>query len=117
MSKKTYIQYRKIVLDEFEKTAIKSMKMAEQLEKQLALEKNEINNRAYIIIVADGSWTKKLYGTAYNSLFGAGVIIGYRTKKVLFVGIRNKFCTIYHIWQNKKVLKQKIKYYKNFDRN
>ncbi|KYM97804.1 hypothetical protein ALC62_11499, partial [Cyphomyrmex costatus] len=75
-----------------------------QLEKQLVLERNEIiNNRAYITVVADGSWAKRSYGTAYDSLFGVGAIIGYRTTKVLFVGIRNKFCTIYHIAEEKDI--------------
>ncbi|KYM93397.1 hypothetical protein ALC62_16002, partial [Cyphomyrmex costatus] len=118
MSEKTYIQHREIVLDEFEKTAIESMKMAGQLEKQLSLERNEvINNRAYITVVADGSWAKRSYGTAYDSLSGVGAIIGYRTRKVLFVGIRSKFCTICHMAEQKGIQPRSHKCYRNFDRN
>lgn len=40
MSEKTYIQYRNIVFEEFEKTAIENMKMAGKLEMQLAVERN-----------------------------------------------------------------------------
>ena len=63
MSEKTYIQHRNIVVEEFEKTAIENMKIARKLEKQLAIERNEIiNNHPYIIVVADDSWTKRSYG-------------------------------------------------------
>ncbi|XP_011687473.1 PREDICTED: uncharacterized protein LOC105449787 [Wasmannia auropunctata] len=95
MSERSYIKYRESLINDFEKTALKNMKMAGDVEKQIALARNEtINGVPYITVVADGSWAKRSYGTTYDSLSGVGAIIGYRTKKVLFVGIRNKFCTI-----------------------
>ncbi|KMQ85339.1 hypothetical protein RF55_16179, partial [Lasius niger] len=94
ISEKTYIKHREDLIDDFEKTAMENMKMAGEIEKQLALEKNEtMNGIPYITVVADGSWMKRSYGTAYDSLSGVGAIISYRTGKILFVGIRNKFCT------------------------
>ncbi|XP_072766253.1 uncharacterized protein [Anoplolepis gracilipes] len=118
MSEKTYINHREILVDDFQKTVMESMKMAGEMEKQLALERNEtINGIPYITVVADGSWMKRSYGNAYDSLSGVGAIIGYRTKKVLFVGIRNKFCTVCDRAEQNGLEPRSHKCYKNFDRN
>jgi len=118
MCEKTYIKYREDIVGDFEKTAAESMKTAGETERQLALEKNEIiNGIPYITVVADGSWGKRSYGNAYDSLSGVGAIIGYRTKKVLFVGIRNKFCTICDRAERNNLEPSAHKCYKNFDRN
>ncbi|KAL6417339.1 hypothetical protein ACFW04_011531 [Cataglyphis niger] len=95
MSEPTYIKYRENLVDHFQKTAMENMKLAGEAEKQLAIEKNEvINGIPYITVVADDSWMKRSYGSAYDSLSSIGAIIGYLTGKILFVGIRNKFCTL-----------------------
>jgi len=118
MAEPTYIKCRENLIDAFQETAMKNMKMAGDIEKQLALERNDvINGIPYITVVADGSWMKRSYGTAYNSLSGIGAIIGYHTKKILFVGIRNKFCAICNMAERKGVESQIHKCYKNFDRN
>ncbi|XP_067203566.1 uncharacterized protein [Linepithema humile] len=118
MSEKTYIKYRENVVDDFQKIAMESMKMAGELEKQLALERNEtINGIPYITVVADGSWMKRSYGNTYDSLSGVGAIIGYRTRKVLFIGIRNKFCTVCDMAERIGHEPHSHKCYKNFDRN
>lgn len=102
MSEKTYIKHQELIIDDFERTAIENMKTAGEVEKQLALERNEvISGIPYITVVADGSWMKRSCGTVYDSLFSVGAIIGYRTRKVLFVGIRNKFCTVRNIAERK----------------
>jgi len=44
MSEVTYIKHREILVDDFKKTAIESMTMACEVEKQLAVERNEIIN-------------------------------------------------------------------------
>jgi len=57
------------------------MEIAGEVEKQLALERKEtINGIPYTTVIADGSWMKRSYGNAYNSLSGVGAIIGYCTK-------------------------------------
>ncbi|XP_064485416.1 uncharacterized protein LOC135397751 isoform X2 [Ornithodoros turicata] len=47
-----------------------------------------------ITVVADGAWCKRSYKNKHDALSGSAVIVGYRTKKVLFLGVRNKFCTL-----------------------
>lgn len=112
MTEKTYIKHREKLVDDFRKTAMESMKEAAEIEKQLAMEKNEtINGIPYITVVADGSWMKRSYGNAYDSLSG------FRTGKVLFVGIRNKYCAICDAAGRQNVETRKHKCYKNFDRN
>ncbi|KMQ86117.1 hypothetical protein RF55_14998 [Lasius niger] len=97
---------------------MENMKMTGEVEKQLALEKNNIiNGIPYITVVADGSWMKRSYGNAYDSLSVIGAIIGYHTGKILFVGVRNKFCTLCDVAERKGVQLRTHKCYKNFDRN
>ncbi|EZA49093.1 hypothetical protein X777_12633 [Ooceraea biroi] len=92
--------------------------MAGEEEKQLAIERNEtINGIPYITVVADGSWMKRSYGSAYDSPSGVGTIIGYRTGKVLFVGVRNKYCVLCDMAEQRGVEVRKHKCYKNFDSN
>lgn len=56
MSDKTYIKYRNNIIDDFKKTAIKGMKMAGEIERQLVLKRNKIiNGIPYMTVVADGS--------------------------------------------------------------
>lgn len=60
---------------------------------------------------------KRSYGNAYDSLSGVGAITGHRIGKVLFVGIRNKYCTVCDMAQRKGNKPKDHKCYKNFDRN
>ena len=68
-------------------------------------------------MVVNGSWMKRSYGTNYDSLSGVGAIVGYHTRKVLFVGVRNKFCTVCDRAQRGGTEPKVHKCYKNFDRN
>lgn len=40
----------------------------------------------------DGGWAKRSYGHRYSSTSGVACIIGEKTKKLLFIGVKNKFC-------------------------
>ncbi|EZA60806.1 hypothetical protein X777_13639 [Ooceraea biroi] len=60
---------------------------------------------------------KRSYGSAYDSPSGVGAIIGYRTGKVLFVGIRNKYCVLCDMAEERGLQVRKHKCYKNFDHN
>jgi len=93
------------------------MKEAGELERQLAIERNEIKNGiAHITVVADGSWSKRSYGKKYYSLSGVGAILGYRTGQVLFIGICNKYCAICDLSERQNCEPKAHKCYKNFDR-
>lgn len=65
-------------------------------EARLALENGETDGNGIpeIAVVADGAWSKRSYKTKYDANSGEACIIGYRTKKLLFLGVRNKFCAM-----------------------
>lgn len=48
-----------------------------------------------ITVVANESWTKRSYKNRYNSLSGVIAIVGFITKKILYIGIRNKYSSSY----------------------
>lgn len=57
-------------------------------------------------VVADGVWSPRSYGHSYKAKSGIACIIGKYSKKILFLGIRNKFCSICAIAKRKEVAAQ-----------
>lgn len=53
------------------------------------------NGTPLVTVVADGCWSKRSYRTNYNALSGCAAIVGQVFGEVLFVGVRNKYCTIF----------------------
>ena len=45
-------------------------------------------------MICDGGWSKRSHKHSYNALGGVAIIIGQKTKKILHIGVRNKFCYI-----------------------
>jgi len=104
---------------EINQTMQNSMKEAAEEEKRLAIEADEYVTSGgikypFIVVAVDGSWAKRTYGHSYNSDYGAAVIIGVRTKKVLFVKVQARAC--YMCTRNKN-RKTAVKHtcYKNFE--
>ena len=46
-----------------------------------------------ITVIVDGGWSKRSHRHSYNAKSGVGIIIGYATRKLLHIGVRNKYCT------------------------
>ena len=44
-----------------------------------------------ITVIADGGWSKRSHKHSYNAKSGVAVIFGIHTKKLLFLGVRNKY--------------------------
>ena len=57
---------------------------------------------------------KRSFGTKYDSLSGLGAVLGKRTGKVLYVGVKNKYCT--KCYRAEKIGKELKKHncYRNF---
>jgi hypothetical protein len=72
------------------------MKLAGIEEAKLAVQNGEVDDQghALITVVADGAWSKRSYKSNYNASSGVTSIVGYRTKKCLFMSVRNKYCAI-----------------------
>ena len=85
-------------------------------EKQLAVAAGETDEDVPAIhVIADGGWSMRSHQHRYSAKSGVAVIIGERTNKLLYLGVRNKFCSICAIAANRKILPQSHKCYKNWE--
>jgi len=48
-----------------------------------------------VTVVVNGEWSRRLRKHSYEAKSGVGVIIGQKTGKILFAGVRSKFWTVY----------------------
>ncbi len=46
-----------------------------------------------ITVVVDGGWSKRSHKHSYNANSGVGIILGKATGKLLYLGVRNKYCS------------------------
>ncbi|GLV46107.1 hypothetical protein CBL_10767 [Carabus blaptoides fortunei] len=87
-----------------------------KIEYEIAVSKNAVeNNMAQICVFVDGGWSKRSYGHNYNAASGVASIIGKETKKILFMGVRKKYCSICYVASNLGVEAATPKCYKNWD--
>lgn len=69
------------------------MLRAGQEEKRLAIERNSYHeNVPTITVILDGGWSKRSHKHSYNAKSGVAIIIGTETGKLLYLGVRNKYC-------------------------
>ena len=62
---------------------------------KLAIERGDFHQGApAITVVVDGGWFKRCHKHSYIAKSGVAVIFGQRMKKLLFVGVRNKYCAV-----------------------
>ena len=47
-----------------------------------------------ITVMCDAGWSKRSHRHTYNAMGGVAIIVGVHTKKLLYVGIKNKYCKI-----------------------
>ena len=80
----------------FEEMVTKQLLTAGQKEKELAIQQGSYNDNRVpaITVVVDGGWSKRAHGHSYNANSGVGVIFGAATKELLFIGVRNKYCSV-----------------------
>ncbi|KAJ8914141.1 hypothetical protein NQ315_016219 [Exocentrus adspersus] len=62
----------------------------------MAVEKNQVDETGAVwtTVYLDGGWSHRSYGHNYNAASGTAVIIGKLTGKLLYLGVRNKYCSI-----------------------
>ena len=64
-------------------------------EKKIAIEKGSLHEGVpAITVIVDGGWSKRSHKHSYNAKSGVAIIIGKETGKLLYVGVRNKYCTV-----------------------
>lgn len=71
------------------------MKLAGEEEKAIAIAQNRYHQGIQAItVIVDGGWSKRTHKHTYNAKSGVGIIIGKQTSKILFMGVRNKYCAV-----------------------
>ena len=67
-----------------------------------------------IPVVVDAGWSKRSHKHSYNANSGVGVIFGATTKKLLYLGVRNKYCSICSVALRKGVEPRQHVLYRNW---
>ena len=63
--------------------------------KRLAEERGDYHEGVpTITVIVDGGWSKRSHHHSYNAQSGVAVVIGQATRKLLYIGVRNKYCTV-----------------------
>ena len=94
MTKRSFIAAEKRIGEWWSTLLEDSMRQAGQEERQIAISKNRsCLGDPVITIILDGGGVNVPLNT-YNVKSGVGVIIGLETQKILFMGVRNKYCSI-----------------------
>lgn len=95
-NKSTYTNIEQSLALLIEECAIDETIPTGQEEKRLVILNGEVdkNGCPLITVVAGGSWAKRSYKSGFSSARGAECIVGLRTKKVLFLGVRNSCCCV-----------------------
>lgn len=96
MTSKSFQKHQRRVSVSWIKCAQEEMRKAIELEIKEAIKRGHVdeNGIPLLTVVADGSWCKRSYRTNYNALSGVAAIVGFYTRKVLFLAVRNKYCKI-----------------------
>ena len=93
MTKSSFISIENGIGDYWKQSLFDSMAEAGRQEKRLAEERGDLHEGVpAITVIVDGGWSKRSHKHSYNAKSGVGVIIGKETGKLLFVGVRNKYC-------------------------
>ena len=67
---------------------------AGKAERELAEERGDYHEGVpAITVIVDGGWSKRSHRHSYNAKSGVGIVIGQATGKLLYIGVRNKYCT------------------------
>ena len=95
MSKKSFIATESALDKAWLESLNETMKEAAEEEKRIAISKNCYHNGVPAIsVVVDAGWSKRSHKHSYNAKSGVGIVVGKETKKLLHVGVRNKYCSV-----------------------
>ena len=93
MTKATFINTEQDIGECWKQLLLSSMAEAGQEEKKIAEENGRFHKRVpAVTVIVDGGWSKRSHKHSYNAKSGVAIIIDKETGKLLFIGIRNKYC-------------------------
>ena len=95
MNAKTFRPYQEDMVLANIKISRECMARSAEKEKEIAIEKKHIiMNVPYIIVIADGAWSKQTFGRAFYSLGGFAVVVGFETGEIIDIVLRNIPCAM-----------------------
>ena len=102
LTKRMFTEIERCLGTSFEQLLFELMAKTGKEEKQIAQLKNDYHQGVpAITVIVDGGWSKRSHKHSYNANSGVGVIFGAATKKLLYIGIRNKYCAVCSIAQKR----------------
>ena len=106
-----FIEMEELIGTAFEDMVSKELLVAGQVEKELAIANNSYhgggdNCAPAITVVVDAGWNKRSHRHSYNANSGVGVIFGAATTRLLYIGVRNKYCLMCAVSKGKDILHQ-----------
>ena len=111
MSKKTFSNIEKQIGNAWEPNLAYEITRAGAIEREMAIERNDsFEGIPAITVTVDGGWSKRSHKHSYNAISGVAVIIG-----TLFLGVRNKYCSICAVAANKDTTPQQHNCFKNWN--
>ena len=116
MSKRMFTSTEDFLGREMKMRLLETMVAAAEDERQHAISTNDFHQGIPAVsVVADAGWSKRTHKHSYNAKSGVAVIFGVHTKKLLFLGVRNKYCSICAVAEHKNQEPPKHHCYKNWN--
>ena len=116
MTKKAFMVTESAIDQHWWQSLEESMRQAAEEEKRLAVGRDSYHERIpCITVIVDAGWSKRSHKHSYNAKSGVGIIVGMETKKLLYVGVRNKYCSVCARAETKGREPSRHKCYKNWD--
>ena len=93
MTNASFVQTERDIGELWKRELQESMVKAGREEKRLAeMRKEYYDGVPAITVIVDGGWSKRSHKHSYNAKSGVAIIIGAETRKILYIGVRNKCC-------------------------
>lgn len=116
MQKRMYSTTEQFLGEAMQQQLFEAMAQVGVEEKQHAIDTADYHQGVPAVsVVADGGWSKRSHKHSYNAKSGVAVIFGVHTKKLLFLGVRNKYCSICAIAEKRHQEVPTHKCYKNWE--
>ena len=119
LSPHSFVEFERELGNEFERIATEEIMIAGREEYNHALEIGCTHGDDKVpacTVVVDGGWSKRAHKHSYNTKSGVGVIFGAYTKKLLFISVRNKYCSICAV-ATRKGIEMPHLYFKNWSQS
>ena len=102
MSKRLYTATERYLGEEIKQQLVVAMAETAKEEREHAIVNDTFHQGIPAIkVTVDRGWSKRSHKHSYNAKSGVAVIFGNYTKKLLFLGVRNKFCSVCAVAENK----------------